>query len=334
MKIYSNDISKTISEITNVPITKLSNDEKERLTHINDRIKENVIGQNEAVDELCRIIKRNKIGLGINKHCVGALLLAGGSGVGKTLVAKKIAEELFGSEDAMIRIDMSEYSEKSSISKLQGTSQGYIGYDDGGVLTTAIKNKPYSVVLLDEIEKADESIFNLFLQIFDEGRLTESNGNTINCKNCLFIMTSNVGAKQAADFGSGVGFNTNEFENKKSIIEKEIKRKFTPEFLNRIDKIVYFNKLTDDNLKDIVKLEINKFGSRLKEIKYNIEYDDSVVSYIHSEAIKQKEYGARPIIRLVQNNIEDKITDMILENDYKPEYAFTATCNNNHIEIR
>ena len=332
--VTSNDISKTVSEITNIPISKMSTNEKEKLIHMNDRIKESVIGQDEAINELCKIIKRNKIGLGINKHCLGALLLAGKSATGKTLVAKKIAEELFGSEDAIIRIDMSEYSEKSSIAKLHGSSPGYIGYEDGGVLTTAIKNKPYSVVLLDEIEKADESIFNLFLQVFDEGRLTESNGNVVNCKNCLFIMTSNIGAKQAADFGNGIGFSTNELNNRKSIIEKEIKRKFTPEFLNRIDKIVYFNNLTDDNLKDIVKLEINKFEKRLKNIKFDFKYDDSVVKFIHEEALKQKDYGARPIIRLVQHNIEDKITDLILENDYEPEYAFSATCNNNSIEIK
>ncbi len=334
VNVTPNDISKTISEITNIPISKMSVNEKEKLVHINDRLKENVIGQDDAINELCKIIKRNKVGLGINNHCIGALLLCGKSGTGKTLIAKKLAEELFGSEDAMIRIDMSEYSEKSSVAKLHGSNPGYVGYEDGGVLTTAIKNKPYSVVLLDEIEKADESIYNLFLQVFDEGRLTESNGNVVSCKNCLFIMTSNVGAKRAQDLGGGIGFITDEASNKKSIIEKQLKQRFTPEFLNRIDKIVYFNSLTDENLKDIVKLEINKFGKRLKEIKYDLKYDDSVVSYIHSEAIKQKEYGARPIIRLVQNNLEDRITDMILENDYEQDYAFTATCNNNHIEIK
>jgi ATP-dependent Clp protease ATP-binding subunit ClpC len=171
------------------------------------------------------------------------------------------------------------------------------------------------------------------LQLFDEGRLTDSSGQIVNFKNVIVLMTSNIGAKQAADFGAGVGFVTDELNNKKAIIEKQLKQKFTPEFLNRIDKIVYFNTLSDDNLREIVKLEINKFGKRLKEIKYDIKYDDSVVNYIHEQALKQKEYGARPIIRLVQNNLEDAITDLILENDYEPEYAFSATCVNNHISI-
>lgn len=334
VKIYSNDISKTISEITNVPISKLTINEKERILHIDDKLKESIIGQDEAVESLCRVIKRNKVGLGDKTKTMANILMAGPSGSGKTLIAKKLAEEIFGDEKALVRVDMSEYSEKNSVAKLTGAAPGYIGYENGGQLTEAIKHKQHCVLLLDEIEKADQEVYNVFLQLFDEGRLTDSAGQIVNFKNVIVLMTSNIGAKQAADFGGGVGFVTDEVTNKKSIIEKQLKQKFTPEFLNRIDKIVYFNTLTDDNLKDIVKLEINKFGKRLKEIKYNIEYDDSVVSYIHSEAIKQKEYGARPIIRLVQNTIEDKITDMILENEYEPEYAFTATCNNNHIEIK
>lgn len=217
---------------------------------------------------------------------------------------------------------------------VHNSSPGYIGYDDGGVLTNAIKRKPYSVVLLDEIEKADDSIYNLFLQVFDEGRLTEGNGNVVDCHNCIFIMTSNIGAKKAAELGNGLGFVNSEGKNKKSIIEKELKRKFTPEFLNRINKIVYFNNLTDDNLKNIVKLEINKFNNRLNNIEYNITYTDDVVNYIHAKAIKEKEFGARPIIKLIQTNIEDKITELMLENDYKPNYTFSASCNDNGIEIR
>lgn len=332
--INEDDIANVVSEITRIPVNKLSLSEKDKIAHIDDILKENIVGQDEAIESICQVIKRNKVGLSDKTHCGGVFLLGGPTGVGKTLLAKKIAEQIYGSENALIRIDMSEYSEKNSVSKLYGTSAGYIGYDDGGVLTNAIKRKPYSVVLLDEIEKADDSIYNLFLQVFDEGRLTEGNGNVVDCHNCIFIMTSNIGAKKAAELGNGLGFVNSEGKNKKSIIEKELKRKFTPEFLNRINKIVYFNNLTDDNLKNIVKLEINKFNSRLNNIEYNITYTDDVVNYIHAKAIKEKEFGARPIIKLIQTNIEDKITELMLENDYKPNYTFSASCNDNGIEIR
>ena len=332
--VTTSDISRIISEMTNVPITKLSNNEKEKILHIDEKLKESVIGQDEAVESLCRVIKRNKVGLGDKTKTMANILMAGPSGSGKTLIAKKLAEEIFGDEKALVRVDMSEYSEKNSVAKLTGAAPGYIGYENGGQLTEAIKHKQHCVLLLDEIEKADQEVYNIFLQLFDEGRLTDSSGQIVNFKNVIVLMTSNIGAKQAADFGGGVGFVTDEKTNKKSIIEKQLKQKFTPEFLNRIDKIVYFNALTDDNLKDIVKLEINKFGKRLKELKYEIKYDDSVVSFIHEQALKQKEFGARPIIRLVQNNIEDAITDLILENEYEPDYAFTATCSNNHIEVK
>lgn len=216
---------------------------------------------------------------------------------------------------------------------VHNSSPGYVGYDDGGILTNSIKQKPYSVVLLDEIEKADDSIYNLFLQIFDDGRITESNGNVVDCHNCTFIMTSNIGARKAAELGNGLGFVNNEEINKKSIIDKELKKKFTPEFINRIDQIVYFNNLTDDNLRNIVKLEINKFVSRLKDIEYNIEYSDDVVNYIHAEAIKEKEFGARPINRIIQTNIEDKVTELMLGHDYEPNYVFHAFCDNGEIVI-
>ena len=332
--IDEEDIANVVSEMTKIPVNKLSMSEKDKIAHIDNVLKENIVGQDEAIDSICKVIKRNKVGLGNFSMTNGVFLLGGPSGVGKTLLAKKIAEQIYGSETALIRIDMSEYSEKNSVSKLYGTSAGYIGYDDGGVLTNAIKRKPYSVVLLDEIEKADESIYNLFLQVFDEGRLTEGNGNIVDCKNCIFIMTSNIGAKKVAELGGGVGFVSSEGSNKKSIIEKELKRKFTPEFLNRINKIVYFNDLTDDNLKDIVKLEINKLNKRLNDIEYNIEYSDDVVNYIHAEAVKEKKFGARPIIRLIQANIEDKVTELMLENDYHPQYVFHASCKDGEIVVQ
>lgn len=250
-----------------------------------------------------------------------------------TLIAKKLAEEIFGSESALVRIDMSEYSEKNSVAKLTGAAPGYVGYENGGQLTEAIKNKQHCVLLLDEIEKADQEVYNLFLQLFDEGRLTDSSGQIVNFKNVIVLMTSNVGAKQASDLGNGVGFNTDKTANQKSIIEKSLKKKFTPEFLNRIDKIVYFNNLTDDNLNSIVKLEVEKLNKRLNEIHYSLHCDENVINFIQSKAIEQKEYGARPIIRLVQDNIEDKITDLLLENDYKPNYVFNATFKNNEVVI-
>ena len=334
IKINANRIAETISEITNIPISKLSNNEKEKISHIDETLKKSVIGQDEAVESLCRVIKRNKVGLGDKTKTMANILMAGPSGSGKTLIAKKLAEEIFGDEKALVRIDMSEYSEKNSVAKLTGAAPGYIGYDNGGQLTEAIKHKQHCVLLLDEIEKADQEVYNIFLQLFDEGRLTDSSGQIVNFKNVIVLMTSNIGAKQAAEFGAGVGFVTDEVANKKSIIEKQLRQKFTPEFLNRIDKIVYFNTLTDENLRDIVKLEINKFGKRLKEINYNIKYNEDVVSYIHEQAIKQKEYGARPIIRLIQNNLEDTITDLLLEHDYEPDYTFSVTCENNHIGIK
>lgn len=333
IEINENDIADIVSEVTKIPVSKLSLDEKAKIAKIDEILKQTVVGQDEAIDDICKVIKRNRVGLGDKTHTQGVYLLLGRSGTGKTLLAKTIAKEIFGDEKALIRLDMSEYSEKNSVSKLHGTSAGYIGYDDGGVLTNAIKNKPYSVVLLDEIEKADESIYNLFLQVFDEGRLTESNGNIVDCHNCIFIMTSNIGTRKASELGNGLGFISDESKNKKSIIEKELKKKFTPEFLNRINKIVYFNDLSNDNLKDIVKLEINKFNNKLNNIKYNLIYTDDVVDYIHVEAVKKKDFGARPIIRLIQDNIEDKITDLMLEHEYQQDYTFSASCENGEIII-
>ncbi len=250
-----------------------------------------------------------------------------------TLIAKKLAEEIFGDEKALIRIDMSEYSEKNSVSKLTGAAPGYVGYESGGQLTEAVKHKQHCVLLLDEIEKADQEVYNIFLQLFDEGRLTDSAGQIVNFKNVIVLMTSNIGARKAAELGNGLGFVNNEDSNKKSIIDKELKKKFTPEFINRIDKIVYFNNLSNDNIKNIVKLEINKFNTRLNNINYNIKYTDDVVNYIYTEAIKKKEFGARPIIRLIQTNLEDKITELMLENDYESNYVFHASCDNGEIAI-
>lgn len=328
------DIADVVSEITKILVSKLSQSERAKIAHIDEILKKSIVGQDEAVDSVCRVIKRNKVGLGDKNKTMANILMVGPTGSGKTLIAKKLAEEIFGDEKALIRIDMSEYSEKNSVAKLTGAAPGYVGYENGGQLTEQIKHKQHCVLLLDEIEKADQEVYNIFLQLFDEGRLTDSAGQIVNFKNVIVLMTSNIGARKAAELGNGLGFVSNEENNKKSIIDKELKKKFTPEFLNRLDQIVYFNALTDDNLKNIVKLEIDKFNNRLNSIEYNIEYTNDVVDYIHVEAIKNKEFGARPIIRLIQNNIEDKITELMLENDYKPNYTFSASCEDGQIVIK
>lgn len=334
IKITEDDIADVVAEVTHIPVTKLSSNEKEKIAHLDETLKQSIIGQDEAIDDVCRIIKRNRVGLGNKSKCMGVILAIGESGCGKTLMAKKIAEQVFGDENALVRIDMSEYSEKSSVAKLLGSSPGYVGFENGGQLTEAIKHHQYCVLLLDEIEKADQEVYNIFLQLFDEGRLTDSAGQVVDFKNVIVIMTSNVGTKRAIEMGSGTGFVQDASNNKKSILEKELKKKFAPEFLNRIDKIIYFNNLTEDNLKNIVKLEVNKFNSRLNNIKYNIIYSDDVINYLHKEAIKKKEFGARPIIRLIQDNLEDKITDLMLSHDYKPHYTFSASCVGNQVVVR
>lgn len=328
------NIATSISDMTNIPINKLTLNEKQKIATIENTLKESVVGQDEAIENICKIIKRNKVGLGDKTKTLGNVLMLGPSGCGKTLIAKKIAEEIFGSERDLVRIDMSEYSEKNSVAKLTGAAPGYVGFENGGQLTEAIKNKQHCVLLLDEIEKADQEVYNLFLQLFDEGRLTDSSGQIVNFKNVIVLMTSNIGAKQASEMGKGLGFVNDESANKKSIIEKSLKQTFTPEFINRIDQIVYFNSLSDDNLKDIVKLEINKFNKRLNELTYNLTYTEEVVDYLHSLAIKQKEYGARPIIRLIQDKIEDQITDLMLNNEYNENYTFIATYEDERIIVK
>ena len=250
-----------------------------------------------------------------------------------TLIAKQLAKELFGDEKALVRFDMSEFSDKVAVNKLIGSNPGYVGYEEGGQLTETIKNKKQCVLLLDEIEKADPELYNIFLQVLDEGFLTDNSGQRVDFKNVIVLFTSNIGAKAASDFGKGIGFNENESENTKRILLKQLKNKFPPEFLNRLDDIIYFNHLNNDSLKEIIKLEIEKLNKRLGNIGYNMEYDEKILDYILEKIQEEKDFGARPIMRAIQDNIEDKITDILLENEYENGYKFKISCCSDLSEI-
>jgi ATP-dependent Clp protease ATP-binding subunit ClpC len=311
--IHVDDVYEMISDTVGVPINKLDSTESKNLLSLEKNITKRVIGQDDAVSKIAKAIRRNRVGVrGANKP-IGSFMFLGSTGVGKTYLAKTLADTLFGDPEKIIRVDMSEFMEKHNVSKLIGSPPGYVGYDEGGQLTEKIKNNPFSVVLFDEIEKAHKDVFNLLLQILDEGHLTDSFGRKVNFSNTLIIMTSNIGAKKVSDFGAGVGFSdeTNQEKVKDSIIKKSLKQQFSPEFLNRVDDIVVFNKLEEKSLKRIVTIEMNKLKSRLKEKNYNIKFHSSVSIEILNRN-SEEEYGARPIRRIIQNLCEDFISDQIL----------------------
>lgn len=332
--ITPKDITETVELVTGIPASELTTTDKEKLKDMSSVLKQHIIGQDEAVDSVCRVIRRNRVGLGDKTKTMANILMVGPSGCGKTLIAKKLAEHIFGSENNLIRIDMSEYSEKSSVSKLTGAAPGYVGYDNGGQLTEAVKNKQHCVLLFDEIEKANEEVYNVFLQLMDDARLTDSSGQIVSFKNVIVLMTSNIGARQVEELGDGVGFVHDGEANKKSIINKQLKRRFTPEFLNRIDKVVFFNQLTNDNLRDIVKLELEKLRKRIVGIGFDVDYDDNAISFIYEKALSDRKFGARPIIRLIQDNVEDLITDELISSDYNSGYVFKITSDGNFIKLK
>jgi len=331
--INVDDVYSIVSDMTGVPIAKLDSQETENLLTLEEQLGKKVIGQEEAISAISRAIRRNRVGIKDGQRPIGSFLCLGQTGVGKSFLAKSIAELLFGSANNIIRIDMSEYMERHTVSRLVGSPPGYIAYEEGGQLTEAVKNNPFSVILFDEIEKAHKDVYNILLQIMDEGRLTDSFGKTVNFTNTIIMMTSNTGSKSVAEFGNGVGFETRSKEsqkeqNKKHIIEKSLKRQFSPEFLNRIDDIIIFNSLSDDVLKTIIKLELNKLISRLKEKNYLILFDETVNNKIHS-LNKEQEYGARPIKRIIQNLCEDFLSDNILKKKITENKEITVKVGEN-----
>ena len=323
--ITKNDVCVLLSEKIDIPLEDLTSSEKVRLKGLNDKIKENVIGQDEAVDEVCRAIKRQRVGLGENER-PSVLMFLGSTGTGKTYLAKQIAKEVFGDEKYFVRMDMSEYADKTSVNKISGSNPGYVGYEDETYIVKALKKKKRFVLLLDEFEKSNEEVHNIFLQMFDEGRFTDNHGEEYSLKDVIIIMTSNVGIAEAASRGHIIGFNNNEYDFSKSIIEKELKRKFKPEFLNRIQKIVYFNKLNNENLKSIVELEVAKLNRKVEKLGYHLSENilkTTMIDEIYNEILSKKEFGARPIVNEVQRKIEDNIVDYLIENEVEKGHTFT-----------
>ena len=314
-------VAEVVAMMSGVPVTKVSQNENEKLSKMSTAIAGKVIGQDEAVKKIVKAIQRGRVGLKDPNKPIGSFMFLGPTGVGKTQLAKVLAKYLFDSEDALVRIDMSEYMEKFAVSRLVGAPPGYVGHDEGGQLTEKVRRKPYSVILLDEIEKAHPEVFNLLLQVLDDGQLTDSLGRKVNFKNSIIIMTSNTGSRQLKDFGTGVGFSTKNKlaaveEETKAVIEKELKKKFAPEFLNRVDDVVMFNSLSKDDINEIIKIELERLIERVEKMEYKLTITDSAIDYIASEGF-DPQYGARPLKRAIQRHVEDVLTEDIIQ--YNPE---------------
>lgn len=313
-------VAEVVSMMTGIPLQKISQNETEKLAEMANVLKSRIIGQPEAVEKISKSILRNRIGLKDPNRPIGSFIFLGPTGVGKTQLAKELAKFVFGDPDAMIRVDMSEYMEKFNSTKLIGAPPGYVGHEDGGQLTEKVRRKPYSVVLFDEIEKAHPDIFNTLLQILDEGMITDGLGRKINFKNCLIILTSNIGQKKAAEFGGGVGFGSQKVENResetKNTIRKELEKMFPPEFINRLDEIIYFRSLDQEDLVKIIDIEIRKMSPRFEDLGYKI-----VISKDLKEKIAEKGYdpkfGARPLRRILQKYVEDTMAELIVSRKIK-----------------
>jgi len=333
--ISAEQVYDVVSSMTKIPVNKMSIDDTKALINMDKSIQGKVIGQDEAIEKIVKSIRRNRIGIKDPNRPIGSFIFLGSTGVGKTHLAKQIAKEMFGSEDALIRVDMSEYQEKHTVSRLVGAPPGYVGYEEGGQLTEQVKNKPYCVILFDEVEKAHKDIFSILLQILDDGHATDSLGRKINFKNTLIIMTTNLGVKKLQDFGSGIGFSSNKYSNeeaKKQILMKEMKNFFSPEFLNRIDDTIVFKTLNKENIDQIVSLELNKLMGRMKELKYEFTYDKTLVDYISKIGFDEV-YGARPIKRAIQDKIEDYISELVLTEKIKEGKKYKLKVENEEVKL-
>jgi len=319
--VNENHIADVVSMMTNIPVNKIIKSEKNKLAHLAETISKKLVGQKTAVEKVVKAIQRNRAGLKDPDRPIGSFIFLGQTGVGKTQLAKILAKEIFDSEENLIRIDMSEYMEKFAISRLIGAPPGYVGYEEGGQLSEKVRRRPYSVILLDEVEKAHPDVFNMMLQVLDDGFLTDSLGRKINFQNTIIIMTSNIGARQVKDFGSGVGFETatikaQSTEIEKSVIEGALKKTFAPEFLNRIDDIVIFNSLEKENIGEIVEIELEKLFNRVTKLGYNLTLTKEAKAFICDKGFDKK-YGARPLNRAIQKYIEDLLAEQVVSNKIK-----------------
>jgi ATP-dependent Clp protease ATP-binding subunit ClpC len=337
-EVSSELVYEVVSNMTKIPVSKMNSDETNKLSSLDDNLSSKVIGQTEAVSKIAKAIRRNRLGIKDPSKPIGSFIFLGSTGVGKTYLAKQLAKEIFGSEDNLIRVDMSEFQEKHTISRLIGSPPGYVGHDEGGQLTEQVKNKPYSVILFDEIEKANKDVFSTLLQVLDDGHLTDGLGRKINFKNCVIIMTSNIGVRKFQDFGTGVGFKTStntyiEEEQKRDILKKELQKFFAPEFLNRIDEVIVFNTLKEEEVKQIVKLEIDKLISRLQGLNYHITCDENVLELISKVGFDET-YGARPIKRAIQDKIEDFISEEVLNGNVKENEEYILTVEEEIVKFK
>ena len=335
--VDAEQVADVVAMMTGIPVQRVGEEEHLRLRQMGDILKQKVIGQDDAIDSLVHAIQRSRVGLKDPKRPIGAFMLVGPTGVGKTHLTKMLAEEMFGSADALIRIDMSEYMEKHTVSRMVGAPPGYVGYEEGGQLTEQVRRKPYSIVLLDEIEKAHRDVFNLLLQVMDEGRLTDGNGTTIDFKNTVIIMTSNSGTRQLKEFGQGVGFaaHSDVSQDKRlarSLVEKSLQKQFAPEFLNRLDDIIYFDQLSLESIKKIVDIELKPLVNRIKEMGYNLQVNDSAKELLAKKGY-DVQYGARPLKRALQTLLEDPLCQLLLDN-VSEGTTITAEANEDKIELK
>jgi ATP-dependent Clp protease ATP-binding subunit ClpC len=316
-EVTGETVAQIVSIMTGIPAHRIGSEENQRLRMLDKNLQGNVIGQDDAVRKVVRAIQRSRVGLKDPNRPIGTFLFVGPTGVGKTYLTKRLAVEMFGSEASLIRIDMSEYGEKHTVSRMMGAPPGYVGYEEGGQLTERVRRKPYSIVLLDEIEKAHPDVFNILLQVMDEGRLTDGNGTTIDFRNTIIIMTSNSGTRQIKDFGTGIGFQSMPTDEERkqqtrSIVEKALKKQFAPEFLNRLDDIIYFDQLSRQYIERIADIELKPLMRRISEMGYTLEISESTKQQIVAEGY-DVQYGARPLRRAIQRIIEDPVCEMILE---------------------